>query len=217
MRHARFALALFVVCLVAAPLVAQVPGGPVGNLNQPAGSVPNILFGDQTLAYLIFPSEQVSCPDAGFQLETVRVYLEFTENQVPVTLNVGGGLLRAVPEGDGYVPGDAIYFTESRPIVINEPGLQLIEVPVGDAATCEAIAEPYFLGLRFDGPAEANLVIDDQPAPGIEFIDSGNGFVDLNGFDKTSGGKVIIWGDIVCCIITGTESSSWHGIKQMFR
>jgi len=213
MRPLLLALALVVL---ATPLLAQTQDGQVGNLNPPAGTAPGILFGDQTLAYLIQPQEQISCPDLGFQLQNVRVYLEFSQEQVPVTLNVAGGLLQAVPDGVGYVPGDTIFLTDPMPIVITEPGQHLIEVPVDGVASCELIAGAYFLALQFVGPAEASLVIDDQPAPGIEFIDSGNGFVDMNGLDKASGGKVIIWGDIICCVVTANEGSTWHQIKQMF-
>ncbi len=216
MRHARLAI-IVGLALLAVPALAQDFGGPVGNLNEPAGSAPNILFGDQTLAYLIFPSEQVSCPNNGFILDTVRVYLEFSQEQVPITLNVAGGLLQAIQEGDGYVPGDALYLTDPRQIVIEEPGIQLIEVPIGEAAYCQPNDQAYFLGIQFVGPAESSLVIDDQPAPGIEFIDSGNGYVDMYNLDKASGGKVIIWGDIICCIVTSTEGRSWNDIKQLFR
>lgn len=209
-------LLVLAIGVLATPLLAQVQGGQVGNLNPPAGTAPGILVGNQTLAYLILPEEQVSCPDQGFQLQNVRVFLEFSPEQVPVTLNVAGGLLQAVPDGAGYVPGDSLFMTDPMPIVIAEPGMQLIEVPVDGVASCELLSGAYFLALRFAGPAESSLVIDDQPAPGIEFIDSGNGFVDMNGLDKASGGKVIIWGDIICCIVTASEGSTWHQIKQMF-
>lgn len=209
-------LAALIIGVLATPLLAQTQGGQVGNLNLPAGTAPGILVGNQTLAYLIQPEEQVSCPEQGFQLQNVRVYLEFSQEQVPVTLNVAGGLLQAVPDGAGYVPGDALFLTDPMPMVITEPGLQLIEVPVEGVASCELLGGAYFLALQFVGPAAASLVIDDQPAPGIEFIDSGNGFIDMNGLDKASGGKVIIWGDIICCLVTASEGSTWHQIKQIF-
>lgn len=216
MRIAHVPATLLLLATLALPAAAQI-GGQVGNLNDPVDYAPDILFGDQTLAYLIFPAEQVSCDNDGFRLDTVRVWLKFFSDQVPVTLHVAGGLLDAVPEGDGFVPGDPIYLSEPQTIVIDEPGFQVIEVPTDAVASCEILDDAYFLGLRFEGPAEAGLGIDNEPAPGIEYIDSGNGFVDMFGFDKTSGGKVIIWGDIVCCLTTANEPSSWNQIKSLFR
>jgi hypothetical protein len=217
MRIVHALASVLLIAVLASPAMAQQIGGEIGNLNDPVDSVPNILLGDQSLAYLVFPGEQVSCPDDGFRLDAVRIWLEFSEDQVPVCLSVSGGLLDAVPEGDGFVPGDPIYLSEPRLIAINDPGLQVIEVFTDDVASCEILENAYFLALRFLGPAEASLGVDDEPAPGIEFIDSGQGYVDLNGFDRPSGGKIIIWGDIICCITTPTERSSWHQIKQLFR
>lgn len=219
MRTLRFALCL--TCLAAmsvSTLSAQPVTGQIGNLNEPVGpSVPNILFGDQTFAYLVFPDQQISCPGGGFALEQVQMLLDFTENQVPATLQVAGGLLTAVEEGSGYVPGDEVCYSDAVTITITEPGINIISVPTIDSCGTLPIDIPYFLSLRFLGDAVANLAIDDEPAPGIEFLDGGNGFFDMYNIDRTSGGKVIIWGDIVCRVVVGTEASSWGAIKTLFR
>lgn len=214
------AITLALTACLAGSIQAQIIDGEIGNLNDPVPpSVPDILFGDQAVAYLVHPDEQVSCPDNGFRLETVQMYLEFTPEQVPTTLLVAGGLLEALEDdssGSGFIPGDEVCYSGPQLITIVEPGLHEIEVHTFECG-CLLIDQPYFLSLRFFGDAVANLVIDDEPAPGIEFLDSGNGWVDMNGFDRTSGGKVIIWGDIICCIVVETEATSWHQIKGLFR
>jgi len=208
------AFLILVLLLVAIPAVGQELQR-VGNLNQPAQTVPDILFGDQTLAYIIRPYEQISCPEGGFMLQQVGTYLDFSENQIPGALRVRGGLLRAIPEGAGFVPGEPYFYGEIVDIPIPEPGQYLIEAPVSMWAV--PVDEVYFLALHFEGPAEASLVIDDEPAPGIEFINPGNGWIDMFEFDKTSGGKVIIWGDIVCGVVVEADASSWSQVKQLFR
>ncbi|HOX24865.1 MAG TPA: hypothetical protein PLL30_03755 [Candidatus Krumholzibacteria bacterium] len=213
------ALTVLVVLALGAGAALAQSGGRIGNLNDPVPpSVPGLLVGNQVFAYLVMPDEQVACPDGGFILQTVAMTLDFTAEQVPATITVNAGLLDAHLEDNGfYVPGGEIGTSPEITVTIDAPGLHVIPVPLQGACGCEPTDAPYFLSFRYLGPAVANLAIDDQPAPGIVYLDSGNGYVDMYELGKTSGGKVIIWGDIVCCIAVGAEPTTWQDVKSLFR
>lgn len=193
----------------------------IGNLNDPVPpSLPGLLTGDQSFAYLVFPDQQASCQEDGFRLERLNMYLDFEPNQVPQTLVLSSGLVSAVwdPSVDAWVPGEQACASNTFEVRIDQPGLQVVSCPVEGACGCQVLNQPYFLNLKFVGPAAASLVTDGLPEPGIVYWDLGNGYVDMFGVDKTATGKTIIWGDIVCCTTSvGNESSTWSGIKTLFR
>jgi hypothetical protein len=169
---------------------------------------------------LIYPPDQGTCTEGGFDLLEIHMYLELGPQHVPVTFNVSGALAHADldPTEGQYVPGPFICEGPEAVFHIEEPGLYVITVPMQDACECQLFDDHYFLVMRFLTPFEANLPIDDQPQPGIVYNDKGAGWVDMFDLSKTAGGKVIIWGDTVCCTHSvGNEAGSWSGIKSLYR
>ena len=220
MTVARISTITMLLILATSSAVAQTVGR-IGNLNDPVQSIPDLLVGDQNFAYLVFPDQQVSCPDGGCSLLNVNMYLDFTAQQVPQTITVSGGFITAVPDpdGEGFIPGGDLCVTPPIQVNILEPGLHLITIPVTDVCDCVAVDQPYFLNINYVGDAVADLPIDDEPLAGIVYWDNGQGYTDMIDVivDKTSSGKVIIWGDIVCCTTVGTEGSTWGSVKSLFR
>ena len=201
---------------VAQPLIDQV-----GNLNPPAGTVPGLLTGDQMFAYLIDPDVESSCSTTGFMLEAVHMYIEFDPTQVPATFQVSAGLADAVfdPTGQNLVPGGDVCVSPIQTITITTPGLHQVTVPVVPSCGCLPIDEDYFLTFNIFGEVQGQLVIDNQPQPHVVYWNNVGGvWEDMFDVDKTSGGKVIIWGDIVCCSAPiGNEDNTWGEVKSLFR
>lgn len=221
MRANRIVILCTLLAVLGAGLAAAQDTIRIGNLNDPVASVPNLLYGNQRFAYLVIPGEQASCPNGGCVLTSTTLLAEFTQDQVPVSFTVSGGLLAAEPATnfDGWVPGDDLFQSPAVSITIDQPGIHAITVPMQDSCDCVPMDQPYFLNINFLDAVRADVRIDNQPAPGIVYLDSGNGFGDLDDFipGKTSDGKVIIWGDIVCCIVVEGETSTWGGVKSLFR
>ena len=66
--------------------------------------------------------------------------------------------------------------------------------------------EFFFLTLTFETPFAANLLCDGFDIPGIAYVSQdGENWFDLYGPEKTSGGKPIIWGDVLCGADDGTS------------
>jgi hypothetical protein len=221
MRMLRIILLGVTLVALGAGAVAAQDTVRIGNLNDPVSSVPGILYGNQRFAYLVVPGEQASCPNGGCVLTSTTLLAEFTPDQVPAAFAVSGGLIAAEPgsEADRWVPGDDLFQSPAISVTIDEPGIHAITVPMQGSCDCVPMDQPYFLNINFLDAVTANVMIDREPAPGVVYLDSGNGFIDLDTFDpgKTSDGKVIIWGDIVCCIVVEGESSTWGGVKSLFR
>ncbi len=211
----------FALLMCAGASFAQPLIGQVGNLNQPIDVVPGLLTGDQMFAYLIDPDAESSCPTTGFMLEAVHMYIDFDVSQVPVTFQVSAGLADAVFDSSGQylVPGGDVCLSPIQTITITIPGLHQITVPVDPSCGCLPIDQDYFLTFNFFGDIQGQLVIDDQPQPNVVYWNNnGLGWEDMFGIDKTSGGKVIIWGDIVCCTASiGNEDNTWGEVKSLFR
>ena len=212
---------LLLLCAAAAPAADYL----VGNLNPPEPpSAPGILTGDQVFAYLIHPVDQVPPGVNGFQLEAVTMLLDFTPQQLPAFFTVQGGLRKAVyePSQDAWLPGDPVCQGQTFPYQITEPGLQEIRLPVDPACGCLHTDDYFFLTVTFWDPVVGNLVTDGQPEAGVVYLNDGTGWVDMVNIvpapDKTAGGKVIIWGDILTCEPpVGAEKSAWGHIKSVYR
>ncbi len=219
MSFARTFAVIALLTMAASPALAQ-SGGRIGNLNDPVQTVPDLLTGNQSFAYLVFPAEQVSCPDGGCALQNVFMYLDFTPEQVPQLITVSGGFISAESDGDGgWIPGDDICVSPPMQIEILEPGPQVIVIPVADICGCVPVDQPYFLNVNFEDDANGGIPIDNEPQAGVVYWDLGDGYTDMIDVivDKTSDGKVIIWGDILCCIVVGNEAQSWDNVKSLFR
>ncbi len=206
--------------ILAGAALAQ-PIVQVGNLNPPVPpSVEFLHTGLEDYAYLIYPPDQGSCTEGGFELLAIHMFLELMPNQVPITFTVSGALAHADwdPSLNAWVPGPFICEGPDELFNIELPGVYNITVPMEDSCGCQAFDDHYFLVVRFHTPFEANLPTDGLPAPGIVYNDKGDGWVDMIGLGKTAGGKVIIWGDTVCCTYSvGNEAGTWGGIKSLYR
>lgn len=199
----------------------------IGNLNDPVGPpVPGIFMGHESYAYYVYPPETCSCQEEGFKLESVTQGLFFDDQQIPAVFNVQVLLLRAEfdPGQNCHVPGPVIFEGPEETIVIQDNGPVLLTVPTGGTPPF-VFDDHYFIGLRYQGDAPGSLLVDDMPEPCIEYIDRGNGWEDLNGFDgrgasveRAGGGKVIVYGDIICSPMSvGQERRTWDAIKSLFK
>jgi hypothetical protein len=57
-----------------------------------------------------------------------------------------------------------------------------------------------------------------HPALDQRALDRGQGWEDLFGFDKTGGGKSIVFGDIVyATAVVPEETETWGSIKSLYR
>ena len=192
----------------------------VGNLNPPVPpAVPGLFTGQEKYAYLIFPPDQGTCENGGIQLETVNMLLELEDTQVPIIFAVQGGLLDAVwnPDEMQFEPGEQLCISAPIIYLIEEPGLYTITVPTPECG-CVPWDDYYFLLMEYIDPFEALLPIDDQPEPGIVYNDKGTGWVDMIGLGKTAGGKIIVWGDVICCEPpVANEPDTWGSVKSLYR
>jgi hypothetical protein len=190
--------------------------------NPPNGGqppIPELFFGEEEWAYLIFPPDQCDCPEEGFQLLRVSMQLAFNEGQLPVIFSALAFLREAIvdPETGCFVPGEAIYFSPPVSFTFDEPGIYDITVPTPDTE-CEVFNEHYFIGLRYIEPFLADLPIDDLPAECTAYVDRGDGWRDFFDLRKSSSGKPWIWGDIVCCDASiPVENETWTEIKGLYR
>ena len=76
----------------------------------------------------------------------------------------------------------------------------------------------YFLFLQYIDPFFAELPIDDQPEAGVAYRFNGMAWQDLDGILKAASGKIIVWGDLICCLPpVGTENGTWGQIKSLYR
>ncbi|MEN8005913.1 MAG: hypothetical protein ABFS42_02820 [Candidatus Krumholzibacteriota bacterium] len=204
---------------------SYLPNGDclIGNLNPPViPSYPDVFTGNEAYAYHVKPSDQCGCPEEHFTLETITMLVDFEANQIPQTLAVTPSLLSAVfNAGSGcFEPGPPLCIGPDIVVNVNDPGIQTITVPLLGCGPFP-LGNDYFLSLAYEGGAPANLVIDNDPQACTEFINNGNGWVDMSGMkskgDKTGGGKLIVYGDIVCAAPpVGVESRAWGAIKSLF-
>ncbi len=192
----------------------------VGNLNPPVGPpVPDIFMGNETYAYHIIPGEQCSSNFDGFILESITQLLQFNIDQIPASLVVHPSLLMATFDtgSDCWVPGPSLYDGPSQTFNIDDNGIINIQVTTPDAPPL-LLAENYFLALRYEGGALAQLVVDDDPQPCTEFINRGDGWEDLFGQKRSGGGKVIVFGDIIFAPASvEVLPTTWDGIKSLYK
>lgn len=207
--------------LVTTPSLAQSNESfSVGNLNTPVGEpLADVFFGNEDYAYLIYPPDQCTCTDNGFTLTAVNHLLFFDGTQLPVTLVVRAQLLAAQFDAANNMwrPDDVLFISDPITLTIPDNGLYQVHVPTPDAV-CVPLDDHYFLSLSYEGDALGYLPLDDEPMPGIEYINLGNGWEDLFEPEKRKSGKLIVWGDVVCspCSVP-TETSSWGAIKSLYR
>jgi hypothetical protein len=191
----------------------------LGNPNPPAGSVPGFFTGDEQYWYLIYPPEQCSCEE-GFLLESVTMLLEFDASMLPANFEVVAELGDAVWDDNSqcFVPGEPLCVSSPVSFFIDVPGIYELTVPM-DQCQCAHMNYHYFIGLNFLSGFSANLVIDEFPEPCVNWNRKlGGGWEDLFNWLIKTGGKVIIWGDVICCpLVIPNEPDTWGNVKSLYR
>ncbi len=207
-RSLKFTFLAALILVGSAALLAQVLC-QVGNLEDPIGlPVVNVFEGAATYAYLIHPIDQCECPDGFIQLQDAFMWLEFEPMMVPVNFTVRAGIRSAFYNAalNQWEPDLLLYDGAEMMIQVMNPGPFPLAVPAV-AAPWIGINEYVFLTLEFENPFQANLLCDGNDQPGIVYVSpDGLNWVDMFGPDKTSGGKPIIWGDVVCGPNDGSSS-----------
>lgn len=203
-----------------------IPNGDclVGNLNPPIGpSYPDVFMGNESYAYYFNPSQGCSCPEDYFRLDTISMMVDFSEEQLPQTLVITPAMYSAVidPGSGCLIPGVALCVGPDVTFVVNTPGIQTFTLPVTSCGPFPMVGD-YFLTLNYMGGGPANLPVDDMPQACVEYINTGAGWADLFGTkssdEKTGGGKLIVFGDIICVTSTvDVEQSTWGSIKGLYR
>ncbi len=210
LRSPKFYLPVILVLALAAGLAAQQVC-QVGNLEDPVPPVvPDLITGgDQVFAYLIHPVEQCGCSEGFVQFQEVRMWLQFEPWMIPQNFIVRAGLRPAIwnPNVDRWEPDGYFYESFDIPVEVFDPGPFVLSIPTEHARWIN-IDDFFFLTVTFLSPLEANLVGDGMDLPGITYMspDGGNHWMDLWVPDKTSGGKPIIWGDVLCGAFDTTDS-----------
>lgn len=207
-RSPGFYLPLAILLAVAGLLAAQQIC-LIGNLEVPVGPpVPGLVEGMPSFAYLVHPIEQCGCPEPFVQLQTLAMWLAFEPSMIPQQFVARAGIRQAVWNAalNRWAPGDYFYESQPFPIDVIDPGLFLLQVPAVNARWMD-IHEYYFLTMTFESPVFSDLPVDGLDLPGIAYVSpDGDQWFDLYLPDKTSGGKPIIWGDVLCGADDGTPA-----------
>jgi len=202
------------------PLVDPSADCIVGNLNGPAlPPVENVFMGHEQYAYHIYPAEQCDCSEGGFSVEAIHQLLHFSPEQIPAEFVVRAALMTATQDGTTgcWVPDQALFVSPPINVIVIDNGIFEVMVPTPNSDIYPINAH-YFLALYYEGMAEGQLAIDDQPMACTEYVNRGNGWEDLNLFAKSGGGRMIVWGDIVCGMPTvAGERSTFDAIKSLYR
>lgn len=203
------------------------PGdGVVGNLNPPAQAIGGWLVGDEVYKYLFNPSEQLpNCP-VGFNLLSVHMLLQFSDDPsevYPQEFSLYGDLETAVYDDalGCYVPGPEECAGPLVTITIDQPGLYDIEVPMDCPCAfiygSDGTAFMYMLSMHFVGPVSAAIITDDIPVGCTSWNNWGQGWFDLV-TDIGFPGELSMYGDVNCCSDpVAVEEKSWGDIKSLFR
>ena len=220
-RSPKLYLVATLILIGAAGLMAQIVC-QIGNLEEPIGPpIPGIVQGEQVFAYLVHPIEQCNCADGFVQLQEIFMWLEFEPVVVPQNFMVRAGIRRAKYDAalDLWAPDSYFYESNVFPVEVMEPGPFILHAPAFNARWMD-IQEYYFLTLAFETPVQANLLGDLNDQPGIAYISpDGDNWFDLYGPEKTSGGKPIIWGDVLCGADDGADAplpEAKPGLEQPF-
>lgn len=207
LRLLKFTLLAALVLAGGVGLLAQVIC-LVGNLEEPV--FPPVAWdfqAGQIYAYLIHPIDQCDSTEPSVQLQNVFMWLEFEPRMVPTNLIVRPGLRPAIYNAalDQWEPDGNFYEGPESLIEVMEPGPVMLQVPAFNAPWI-GIQDHFFLTLTFETPFQANLLCDGMDQPGIAYFSpDGIQWEDMYGPDKTSGGKPIIWGDVVCGADDGSQ------------
>lgn len=215
MKIARLSALLLLISTVALGQTAF----PVGNLNPPVPPAATGIHESQvSYAYLIYPPDQGSCELGGFMLDKVHMYLAFQANQVPIDFQARAGLREAIWDNNlgAYVPGPLLCTGPLTTFHIDVAGQYVIDLPLDGTCGCHPFDAHYFLTVEYPTLFVADLPIDGLPQANIVYRDTGGGWTDMILLSKTAGGKVIIWGDLICCEPVGNETATWGGIKALY-
>jgi len=195
----------------------------VGNLNDPAWAINGWFTGQEEYKFLFNGAE---CCNEGFWLDTVHIYLQFTDTMTyPLEILAWVDLEDALWDDalGCWVPGIVDCVSAVYTVTIEAPGLYDIGLPMTDYCDCAYVYDPtgspywYMLSVHFDNLFDAQLVTDDFPVGCMSWNNWGAGWYDLVN-DAGFPGEIMIWGDVHCCEDpVGMENETWGGVKALFR
>jgi hypothetical protein len=192
----------------------------IGNLNPPAPDpVLDFFQGQESYAYHVYPPAQCDCPEGGFALESISMILYREVGVLPVNFSAAVQVFDAVPSRDRtcYVPGELLYQSEPTTISIGQTGFQTITVPAPDSPVF-LFDYNYFIGIEFLDAFQIGLAVDDDDQECTAYVFRDQTWIDLFGRDRLGGGKLIIFGDIVCGEDpVATEQTTWGTLKSLYR
>ena len=193
----------------------------MGNLNAPAFAIGDWVWGAESY-YYIFNADQAGCTcTGGFTVDAVHMYLQFAEDDVPVTFEAFVGFGEAAPgavEGC-MVPGPEICSSPIYTVTIDAAGFYDIALPMTPGA-CECAYFGYNYEISFNFMTTftnlPDLITDASPLGCVSYNDYGAGMLDLQDFGMP--GETSMYADIICCESpVSTESKSMGDLKALFR
>jgi hypothetical protein len=170
--------------------------------------------------YLFHPTETCDCP-TGFHLDSIHIWLVFSNDDVPVTFDVYGDLEQAMwnEETQCWEPGPELCVSQTYTITIEYGGWNAIEIPMYDECECVCMDAWYFLSVHFPEPVpEAVLGLGDAVDDCVAYLNTGSGWMDWNEAFPTVGGCFDLHGGAYCCDSPSpTRGGTWGDIKGLFR
>jgi len=117
------------------------------------------------------------------------------------------------------IPGPAICTSPTFTGTITEPGVYVCEVPMRQAeCVCAERGWYYAISINIETRLDSkiDLITDAFPVGGTSFIDQGNGWYDLMGYQLP--GELKMKTKIQCCSNpVDDDATSWGSIKAQFR
>ncbi len=194
----------------------------VGNLNAPTLAISDWFVGIDSYKFLFDPAATCDCT-IGFDLQSVHVFMQFGPEDVPAAFAANVDLAEAVwDDASGcWVPGAEVCTSPVSSITIDTEGLYDIGLPIAGDCACAEMGFFYLLSCHFTTALptgmEPDAVADDLPTPCTSWYDFGAGWQDLV-VDFGWPGNIIMNGDVVCCEFpVESETTSWGGVKSLYR
>jgi len=147
--------------------------------------------------------------------------VQFGFEDVPVTFDAAVGIATATHCSMPICCDSPLYeycVSDVYTITIDTPGLYDLALPL--TCECAFVNYAYFLTFHFLTPfAEGmrpDLITDDVPWECKSYNDYGAGWEDLFGYSMPGG--TVMYADAACCEQpVGGESTTWGGVKSLYR
>ena len=192
----------------------------IGNLNWYGNAVENFISGGESYSYIFEVNPVCDC-NTGFYFAGVHMYMQFGEEDVPVTLQVNASFeeTQMAPTGGGLIPGPPICTSPTYSGTITQAGGYDLFIPLYDTSClCAEFGWFYAATVNFVNRFEnkPDLVTDFYPVGGASFIDQGNGWYDLQSYQLP--GEVKLMAKLLCCSTPVPEDQpTWGEVKALFR